>query len=89
MEALRLEHLSKSFGGLRVLEDISLTIDEGERVVRIGPNGAGTTPLLNRINGQLPPTSGKIYLFGEDVTTLSVHARAHRGIARSFQILSV
>lgn len=89
MEALRLENLSKSFGGLRVLDDISVNVEAGERVVLIGPNGAGKTTLFNLINGQLPPTSGKIHLFGDDMTKLPVHARAHRGIARSFQITSV
>jgi len=89
MEALKLEHLSKSFGGLRVLDDISLTIEMGERVVLIGPNGAGKTTLFNVINGQLPPTSGRIYLFDGNVTKLPVHSRAHRGISRSFQITSV
>ncbi|MCK4581188.1 MAG: ABC transporter ATP-binding protein [Dehalococcoidia bacterium] len=89
MEALKLEHLSKSFGGLCVLDDVSLTIEMGERVVLIGPNGAGKTTLFNVINGQLPPTSGRIYLFGENVTKLPVHSRAHRGIARSFQITSI
>jgi len=89
MEALRLDHLSKRFGGLHVLDDVSLTVEEGERVVLIGPHGAGKTTTFNLINGQLAPTSGKIYLFGQDITGLPVHARAQRGIARSFQIMSV
>jgi branched-chain amino acid transport system ATP-binding protein len=89
MEALKLDHVSKRFGGLHVLEDITLSVGEGERVVLIGPNGAGKTTTFNLINGQLPVSSGRIFLFGEDVTKLPVHARAHRGIARSFQISSV
>jgi len=89
METLRLDGLSKSFGGVHVLNDVSLLVEEGERVVLIGPNGAGKTTTLNLINGQYAPTSGSIYLNGQDITTLPVHKRAQLGIARSFQITSV
>ncbi|MBN1859183.1 ABC transporter ATP-binding protein [Candidatus Bipolaricaulota bacterium] len=89
MEALRLESLSKSFGGVDVLTNVSLTVNEGERVVLIGPNGAGKTTTFNLINGQYSVTSGSIYLYGQDITKLPVHRRGQLGIARSFQITSV
>lgn len=89
MEALRLESLSKSFGGVDVLTDISLSVNEGERVVLIGPNGAGKTTAFNLINGQYSVTSGSIHLYGQNITKLPVHRRSHLGIARSFQITSV
>lgn len=89
MEALNLNRVSKRFGGLNVLEDLSFAVEEGERVVLIGPNGAGKTTTFNLINGQLPVSAGQIYFYGQDITGLSVHSRAHLGIARSFQITSV
>ncbi len=89
METLRLDRLSKRFGGVHVLNDVSLTIQEGERIVLIGPNGAGKTTTFNLINGQYKPTSGYIYLNGQDITQLPTHKRAQLGIARSFQITSV
>jgi branched-chain amino acid transport system ATP-binding protein len=89
MEALKLDKLSKSFGGVDVLKDVSLSISEGERVVLIGPNGAGKTTTFNLINGQYAPTAGSIYLNGQDITKLPTHKRAQLGIARSFQITSV
>jgi len=89
MEALRLESLCKSFGGVDVLTDVSLSVDEGERVVLIGPNGAGKTTTFNLINGQYSVTSGSIHLYGQNITRLPVHRRAQLGIARSFQITSV
>ena len=89
MEALRLESLSKSFGGVDVLTDVSLSVNEGERVALIGPNGAGKTTTFNLVNGQYSVTSGSIYLYGQDITNLPVHRRSQLGIARSFQITSV
>lgn len=85
MKVLRVERISKSFGGLIALKEITFSIDVGEKLAIIGPNGAGKTTLLNVINGQLSANSGKIYLFEKDITNLSIHQRAHLGIARAFQ----
>jgi branched-chain amino acid transport system ATP-binding protein len=89
MKPLTIEGVSKSFGGLHAVSDVSFSVDAGERVVIIGPNGAGKTTLFNLITGVLPPTEGKIYLFGEDVTQMPSHRRTHRGIARTFQITNL
>lgn len=89
MKPLAIEGLSKSFGGLHAVSEVSFSVDAGERVVIIGPNGAGKTTLFNLITGVLPPTEGKIYLFGEDVTQMPSHRRTHRGIARTFQITNL
>ena len=86
---LRLERLAKSFGGLRVTDDVTLEVRPGELHAVIGPNGAGKTTLINQISGLLAPDAGRIVFCGEDVTALPVHARAQRGLARSFQITSI
>jgi branched-chain amino acid transport system ATP-binding protein len=83
---LQLENVSRDFGGLRAVGNVSLTIAAGERHVLIGPNGAGKTTLFHLISGELKATEGKIVLFGEDVTSLPPNRRAARGIARTFQI---
>jgi branched-chain amino acid transport system ATP-binding protein len=84
--ALQAQHLTKYFGGVKVLEDISFDVPAGERLAIIGPNGAGKTTLLNLINGQISPTGGKILFFGEDITGTPTHRRAHIGQARTFQL---
>lgn len=89
MEALRVAGLSKSFGGVQALSDISFCVEVGERVGIIGPNGAGKTTLFNVLNGQFPATDGRIYLYGEDITSLPTHGRARHGQARSFQLTSL
>jgi branched-chain amino acid transport system ATP-binding protein len=81
--------LSKSFGGIRAIRDVSLGIEEGERRAIIGPNGAGKTTLFNLISGFLFPSSGHIYLFGGDVTNLQAHQRAALGMARTFQVTNL
>lgn len=86
---LELRGLNKSFGGLRVTENVSLTLEAGEIHALIGPNGAGKTTLIQQISGALDPDSGEIRFLGEDVTRLSMARRARRGLARSFQITSV
>jgi len=86
MEALRIDRLSKNFGGLRVLSDLSLNVEAGEYVAIIGPNGAGKTTLLNVITGELPATSGWLHLFGKDITAMPAHQRVQAGLGRSFQI---
>ena len=86
MEALRVDGLSKNFGGLQVLRNVSFTIETGERLAIIGPNGAGKTTLFNLLNGQDPATAGRVYLFGQEITNMAIHRRAHLGMARSFQV---
>jgi len=89
MEALRVDGLSKDFGGVHALSSVSFAVETGERLVVIGPNGAGKTTLFNVINGQLSPTSGHVFFFGQDITKMPTHQRAHLGQARSFQIVSL
>jgi branched-chain amino acid transport system ATP-binding protein len=86
---LRIEGLTKNFGGLRVTDDVTLDVRSGELHAVIGPNGAGKTTLINQISGLLNPDAGKIVFGGEDVTALPINKRAARGLARSFQITSI
>jgi branched-chain amino acid transport system ATP-binding protein len=86
---LRIQNLTKNFGGLRVTDDVTLDVMPGELHAVIGPNGAGKTTLINQISGLLAPDAGTIVFAGEDVTTMPVAARAQRGLARSFQITSI
>jgi len=86
LEALRVERLSKDFGGVRALQDVSLSIRAGERRAIIGANGAGKSTLINVINGEITPTSGRVYIFGKDVTRVPVYGRVHLGVGRSCQI---
>ena len=86
---LRIEGLTKNFGGLRVTDGVTLDVLPGELHAVIGPNGAGKTTLINQISGLLAPDAGRIVFAGEDVTGLQVSARAARGLARSFQITSI
>jgi branched-chain amino acid transport system ATP-binding protein len=86
---LRLEGLAKSFGALKVTDDIHLDVLARETHAVIGPNGAGKTSLINQICGALAPDAGRIIFDGQDVTHLAVPARAHLGLARSFQITRV
>jgi branched-chain amino acid transport system ATP-binding protein len=83
---LELVGVSKSFGSLRAIEDVSLTVDEGEAVGIVGPNGAGKTTLLNVIAGSLRADRGGVVFAGRDVTALSGHEHCRVGIARTFQI---
>jgi ABC-type branched-subunit amino acid transport system ATPase component len=87
--ALRLEAVSKSFGGLRAVDGVELAVRPGERRALIGPNGAGKTTLFNLIAGALPASTGRITLFGHDVTGMSQHRRAALGLARTFQITNL
>ena len=83
---LRIEALTKSFGGFVALDNINVDIGKGERFGLIGPNGSGKTTLVNCISGALRPSKGSVLFGGEDITTLPPNQRSHRGIARSFQI---
>jgi branched-chain amino acid transport system ATP-binding protein len=84
---LELDGVRLSFGGLRVLDDLDLHVDEGEIVSVIGPNGAGKTTLFNVITGIYGPDQGDIRLDGESIVGLPSHAIARRGVARTFQTL--
>lgn len=86
MTSLAIEALSKNFGGLQALHELSLEIRSGERRAIIGPNGAGKTTLFHLLGGQLSPSSGRIFLFGREVTKLPPFRRAALGLARTFQI---
>jgi branched-chain amino acid transport system ATP-binding protein len=86
---LRLDGLHKSFGSLCVTDGVTLDVMPGEMHAIIGPNGAGKTTLINQISGLIPPDAGTILFAGTDVTALPPHARALRGLARSFQITSI
>jgi branched-chain amino acid transport system ATP-binding protein len=87
--ALAVSHLAKSFGGLRVTADVDLAVEPGERRLIIGPNGAGKTTLFNLIMGELRADSGSIAFFGRDITRLPSRQRAHLGIARTYQIITL
>lgn len=89
MEALRADRLSKDFGGVQALRDVSFTVDTGERLAIIGPNGAGKTTLFNVLNGQLKAASGRVYLLGNEITHILTHHRVHLGLARSFQLTTL
>jgi branched-chain amino acid transport system ATP-binding protein len=87
--ALAVDTLRKSFGGLPAADGISLDVSQGERRLIIGPNGAGKTTLFNLISGDLRADSGSVRIFGEEVGGLRPDERAHRGMARTYQILTL
>ena len=81
--------MKKAFGGLPAIHDVSLEVAEGERRLVIGPNGAGKTTLFNLLSGDLQADAGRVFLFGQDVTRLPTHRRVHRGLARTYQIITL
>ncbi len=85
MTVLRIEHLQRAFGSLVVTNDVTLTVEDGERHVIIGPNGAGKTSLINQIGGQLTPNAGRILLGERDITGWRPDRISQSGIARTFQ----
>ena len=85
MSVLRTDHLCRSFGSLVVTNDVSLTVEVGERHVIIGPNGAGKTSLINQIGGQLEPGAGRILVKDTDITGWSPSRISRLGVARTFQ----
>jgi branched-chain amino acid transport system ATP-binding protein len=87
--AVEVVNLKKTFGGLSVTQNVSLSIRPGERRLIIGPNGAGKTTLFNQISGDLRPDSGSIRLFGSDITHLPPYKRAHLGLSRTYQIITL
>ena len=86
---LELKGLTKSFGGLHAVQNVSLQLFEGDRKAIIGPNGAGKTTLFNVITGTLPASSGQAVLFGADVTRWPSHRRTAMGMARTFQVTNL
>ncbi len=89
MTALAIHALCKSFGGLRVTANVDLAVEPGERRLIIGPNGAGKTTLFNLITGEIAPDSGSVALFGRDITRTACRRRAHLGLARTYQIITL
>ncbi len=83
--AIRLERVSRQFGAVQAVLDVSLEVPAGERRAILGPNGAGKTTLFNLICGDFPPTRGTVALFGEDITRLPAHRRTRAGIGRTYQ----
>ncbi|MFC4624754.1 ABC transporter ATP-binding protein [Daeguia caeni] len=89
MSLLQVEGLSIRFGGLQAVADVSFSVNLGEIVSVIGPNGAGKTTLFNMISGVYKPSAGRVLLEGEDVTAISPHLLARRGMSRTFQNLQI
>ncbi len=83
LEAVR---LTRRFGGIQAVSEVSLTLEPGARHALIGPNGAGKTTLVNLLTGMLEPDGGRVMLDGRDVTRLPQHARAAHGLVRTFQV---
>ncbi|WP_018924555.1 ABC transporter ATP-binding protein [Salsuginibacillus kocurii] len=84
--ALVVKNVSKSFGGVKAIDDVSLTVDTGRSRVLIGPNGAGKSTLFNLITGEISLDEGEVHIFGEDVTNAPVQKRSQLGLARMYQI---
>ena len=87
MALLQINGLTKHFGGLVAVSDMSFDIQEGEIVGLIGPNGAGKTTVFNLISGLFPPDRGRIFLGGRDITPLKLYVKSLLGIGRTFQIV--
>ena len=83
---LETRSLVKRYGGITPTNDVSIQVERGARQALIGPNGAGKTTLINLLTGVAEPTSGTIWLDGQDITRLAPHERVRRGIVRTFQI---
>ena len=83
---ISIEHLSKHFGGLKAVDDVSINISKGSITGLIGPNGAGKTTLFNTVAGLHAPTDGRVLLDGEDITGLEPHRLFAKGLLRTFQI---
>jgi branched-chain amino acid transport system ATP-binding protein len=87
MSLIEVKNVSKKFGGLSALKDLSFVLNKGEILGLIGPNGSGKTTLFNVINGFYQPTTGDVYLRGEKVTNLKPHVLCKLGVARTFQVV--
>jgi branched-chain amino acid transport system ATP-binding protein len=86
MSVLSVEHLSKNFGGVRAVDDVSFSLAQGELLALIGPNGAGKTTCFNMLNGQLRADTGRVLLAGADVTGRRPREVWRLGVGRTFQI---
>ena len=84
-DALSLRGVTRAFGALRAVDDVSLNVAAGQKYAILGSNGAGKTTLFNAITGDFPPTAGSIHFFGEDITTLPPHERIRKGLRRTYQ----
>jgi branched-chain amino acid transport system ATP-binding protein len=85
MPLLEVQGLIRRFGGLIAVNEISLTVEQGEIRGLIGPNGAGKTTLFNLVSGTIPPTAGTVHFDGRDITRVPMHALVRRGLVRTFQ----
>jgi branched-chain amino acid transport system ATP-binding protein len=85
MEVLKIDHLSKFFGGVKAVQDFNLSLDEGRIEAIIGPNGAGKTTIFNLITGIYPSTEGEILMMGDSITGMETYKIMSKGIARTFQ----
>jgi branched-chain amino acid transport system ATP-binding protein len=88
MIVLETSNLTKRFGGLTAVNEVSMTLYQGDVLGLIGPNGAGKTTFINAISGLNPPTSGSVKMLGEDTTNLTPEKMCRRGLSRTFQIPS-
>ena len=84
-DALVLEGVTRSFGALRAVDEVSLSVAAGQKYAVLGSNGAGKTTLFNTITGDFPPTAGRILFFGEDITALQPYERVRKGLRRTYQ----
>jgi branched-chain amino acid transport system ATP-binding protein len=84
-DALVLRGVTRAFGALKAVDDVSLNVAAGQKYAVLGSNGAGKTTLFNTITGDFPPTAGRIHFFGEDITALPPHERIRKGLRRTYQ----
>ncbi len=84
-DALTLSGVTRAFGALRAVDDVTLNVAAGQKYAILGSNGAGKTTLFNAISGDFPPTAGRIHFFGEDITELAPHERIRKGLRRTYQ----
>ena len=84
-DALTLVNVTRAFGALRAVDDVSISVAAGQKYAVLGSNGAGKTTLFNAITGDFPPSAGRIYFFGEDITELAPHERIRKGLRRTYQ----
>jgi branched-chain amino acid transport system ATP-binding protein len=87
--ALECRGLTKNFGGLTAVDNISIKIKAGERRAILGPNGAGKTTFFRLISGEIPATHGNVLLYGQDITKLPCYRRTHQGLGRTFQVTNL
>jgi branched-chain amino acid transport system ATP-binding protein len=84
-DALTLQEVTRAFGALRAVDEVSFSVSAGQKYAVLGSNGAGKTTLFNAINGDFPPTAGRILFFGEDITHLAPFERVRKGLRRTYQ----